>query len=269
MNLSISPGKNNVGAYINDINLKSLDQDQAIEIKKILNKYGVIFIKEQNLDPETYQNFAKNIGQPVVYPRLKGLDEKFPFINVIERKPDDKNLSFGSSWLHQDTSYLANDRPRYTMLMGIEIPVGQGNTIFSSGFNAYDKLPNDIKEKIKDATGVFSSAGPIAITRLEREKEMGIKSSESMEAEHPIVITVDGNKTLYVSPGHLMKIKNVKEDEAEYLKNYLVDHVNKEDFIFSYEWTKGDICLWDNLSILHMASEIKNCRRVMHRITIK
>jgi alpha-ketoglutarate-dependent taurine dioxygenase len=43
------------------------------------------------------------------------------------------------------------------MLMGKEIPVGQGNTIFSSGFNAYDKLPDDIKEKIKDATGVFSS----------------------------------------------------------------------------------------------------------------
>ena len=269
MNLSITQGKNNVGAYINDINLKSLDQNQAKEIKKILNQYGVIFIKEQDLNPETYQNFAKTIGQPVVYPRLKGLDKKFPFINVIERKPDDKNLSFGSSWLHQDTSYLAGDRPRYTMLMGMEIPVGQGNTIFSSGFNAYNKLPNDIKEKIKDATGVFSSAGPIAVTRLEREKEMGIKSSESMEAEHPIVIAVDGKKTLYVSPGHLMKIKNVKEDEDEYLKNYLVDHVNKEEFIFSYEWDKGDICLWDNLSILHMASEIKNCRRVMHRITIK
>ena len=55
-NISITPGKNNVGAYINDINLKSLDQDQAMEIKKILNQYGVIFIKEQNLDPETYQN---------------------------------------------------------------------------------------------------------------------------------------------------------------------------------------------------------------------
>ena len=87
MNLSITPGKNNVGAYINDINLKLLDQDQATEIKKILNQFGVIFIKEQNLDPETYQNFAKTIGQPVVYPRLKSLDEKFPFINVIERKP--------------------------------------------------------------------------------------------------------------------------------------------------------------------------------------
>ena len=267
--LSITSGANNVGAYINNINLKDIDQNQVDEIKEALNEFGVIFIKEQNLDPESYQSFAKTIGQPVVYPRLKGLDEKYPFINVIERKPDDKNLSFGSSWLHQDTSYLANDRPRYTMLMGIEIPVGQGNTIFSSGFNAYEKLPNEIKNKIKNATGIFSSAGPIAVTRLEREKEMGIKSSNSMEAEHPIVKMVNGKKTLYISPGHLMKIKNVEEKDSNYLKKYLIDHVNKQEFIFSYEWSKGDICLWDNLSILHMASEIKNCRRVMHRITIK
>ena len=267
--LSITSGANNVGAYINNINLKDIDQNQVDEIKETLNNFGVIFIKKQNLDPESYQSFAKTIGQPVVYPRLKGLDEKYPFINVIERKPDDKNLSFGSSWLHQDTSYLANDRPRYTMLMGIEIPVGQGNTIFSSGFNAYEKLPKEIKEKIKNATGVFSSAGPIAVTRLEREREMGIKSSESMKAEHPIVKIVKGKKTLYISPGHLMEIKNVDEKDAVYLKKYLIEHVNKKEFIFSYEWSKGDICLWDNLSILHMASEIKKCRRVMHRITIK
>ena len=269
MKLSITTGTNNVGAFINNIDLKNLNDTKASEIKKILDKYGVIFIKKQNLDPDSYQNFAKQIGQPVVYPRLKSLDAKFPYINVIERKPDDKNLSFGSSWLHQDTSYLKTDRPRWTALMGIEIPSGQGNTIFSSGFNAYEKLPNEIKEKIKSATGIFSSAGPIAVTRLEREKEMGIKSSKNMEAEHPIVQSVNGKKTLYISPGHLMKIKNVKDDEAEYLKNYLIEHVNKKEFIFSYKWEKNDICIWDNLSCLHMASEIKNCRRVMHRITIK
>ena len=267
--ISINPGKNNVGAYIKNIDINMLDQNQTNKIKNTLNQFGVIFIKEQNLDSESYQNFAKTIGQPVVYPRLKGLDKRYPFINVIERKPTDKNLSFGSSWLHQDTSYLANDRPRYTMLMGIEIPIGQGNTIFSSGFNAYEKLPEEIKDKIKYARGVFSSAGPIAVTRIEREKEMGIKSSKSMEAEHPIVKTVNGKKTLYVSPGHLIKIKNVSKKDGEFLKKYLIDHVNKEEFIFSYEWTKGDICLWDNLSILHMASEIKNCKRIMHRITIK
>ena len=90
-----------------------------------------------------------------------------------------------------------------------------------------------------------------------------------MEAEHPIVKKVNGKKTLYISPGHLKTIKNINEEDVDFLKRYLIEHVNKKEFIFSYEWSKGDICLWDNLSILHMASEIKNCKRIMHRITIK
>ena len=147
----IKPGKNNVGAYIENINLKKLDKNKISIIKNTLDDFGVVFIREQHLDSSSYQNFAKLIGELVIYPRLRGL-ENFPHINVIERKPDDKNLTFGSSWLHQDTSYLGEGRPRYTMLMGIDIPKGQGNTIFSSGFNAYKKLPNEIKEKIKNAT---------------------------------------------------------------------------------------------------------------------
>ena len=154
------------------------------------------------------------------------------------------------------------------MLMGIEIPKGQGNTIFSSGFNAYRKLPDNIKENIKDAIGIFSSAGPISKTRRELEARAGVKSAKVLEAEHPIVHEVNGQKSLYISPGHLMKIIiNGKEDED--LKKYLINHVNKEEFIFSYEWEKGDVVVWDNLTVMHKASEIKNCTRIMHRITIK
>jgi len=266
--IKINSGKNNVGAYVEHIDLKKLDNGQVKIIKKTLDEFGVIFIKKQNLSSEAYQNFAKLIGELVLYPRLKGL-ENFPHINVIERKPEDKNLTFGSSWLHQDTSYLGEDRPRYTMLMGVDVPAGQGNTIFSSGYKAYNKLPDDIKKKIENATGIFSSSGPIAITRIEREKEMGIKSTKTLEAEHSIVKTVNGKKTLYVSPGHLIRINNVQNSEEDFLKNFLIEHVNKEEFLFSYKWSKGDICLWDNVTILHKASEIKNCKRIMHRITIK
>ena len=89
-----------------------------------------------------------------------------------------------------------------------------------------------------------------------------------MEAEHSIVHEVNGQKSLYISPGHLMKIK-ISEKEDKEIKKYLIDHVNKDEFIFSYKWDKGDIVVWDNLSIMHKASEVKNCTRVMHRITIK
>ena len=78
-NISVAPGKNNVGAYINDLNLNNLNLDQTNQIKEILNKYGVIFIKKQSLDSETYQNFAKSLGQLVEYPRLKGL-KNYPIL---------------------------------------------------------------------------------------------------------------------------------------------------------------------------------------------
>tara|TARA_B100000963_G_scaffold354290_1_gene370520 strand:- start:3133 stop:3942 length:810 start_codon:yes stop_codon:yes gene_type:complete len=266
--IEIIPGKNRVGAYINNIDLNKIDENIMIEIKGALNTYGVIFIKKQNLDSKAYQKFAKSIGELVEYPRLKGL-ENYPYINVLERKPSDKSLAFGGSWLHQDTSYLKKDRPRYTMLMGVEIPKGQGNTIFSSGFNAYEKLPDNIKQKIKNATGIFSSAGPISKTRLELERRAGIESAKIMQAEHPIVQEVNGQKSLYVSPGHLIEIKNVLDEKNDEIKKYLLDHVNRDEFIFSYEWAKGDLVLWDNLSVMHKASEIKNCKRIMHRITIK
>ena len=171
-------------------------------------------------------------------------------------------------WLNQNTiniSHIKEIKSLYTAQAYITTDLSDNQiTAFHPG-----AMVESHQNKIKDATGIFSSDGPISVTRLEREKEMGIKSSVSMEAEHPIVKTVNGKKTLYVSPGHLMKIKNVEEKDAGYLKDYLIQHVNKEEFIFSYEWNKNDICLWDNLSILHMASEIKNCKRVMHRITIK
>ena len=60
--VSINPDKNNVGAYIKNINLNKLDQNQINKIKDTLNQFGVIFIKGQDLDPESYQNFAKSIG---------------------------------------------------------------------------------------------------------------------------------------------------------------------------------------------------------------
>ena len=72
-NISVSPGENNVGAYINDLDLNNLNFNQSDQIKDMLNKYGVIFIKKQSLDSEKYQNFAKSLGQLVEYPRLKGL----------------------------------------------------------------------------------------------------------------------------------------------------------------------------------------------------
>ena len=64
-NISITNSKNNVGAYINDIDLQKLDQSKAEEIKKALNQFGVIFIKKQRFRSlsliKTLQNLLANL----------------------------------------------------------------------------------------------------------------------------------------------------------------------------------------------------------------
>ena len=50
-NILINPGKNNVGAYIENIDLKKLDKNQISEIKDALNNFGVVFVKSLILFP--------------------------------------------------------------------------------------------------------------------------------------------------------------------------------------------------------------------------
>ena len=140
--LSIELSENNVGCYVKT-DLKTINDVEIQEIKKLLNKYAVLFFKEQNLSPEEYMRFASQFGKPAKYPMLKP-HKDFKDIYVIERKKSDKGLSFGEG-AHLDSVYM-NNPPRFTFLQAVDVPEeGQGNTLFYNQFLAYEALPNEIK----------------------------------------------------------------------------------------------------------------------------
>ena len=59
--ISFEPTNNKVGCYIYT-DLKFVKKEQMDEIKNLLNKYGVLFFKNQNLSPKEYVNFSSNFG---------------------------------------------------------------------------------------------------------------------------------------------------------------------------------------------------------------
>ncbi|MDC0899528.1 TauD/TfdA family dioxygenase, partial [Candidatus Pelagibacter sp.] len=86
-------------------------------------------------------------------------------------------------------------------------------------------------------------------------------------AKHKIIRSINGKKTLYCSPGHLISFnKSVKNFNN--LKNVLFKHQTKKQFQYSLEWEKDQIAIWDNRSMLHQATAF-NGNRKMHRITIQ
>ena len=263
-NFSIELSENNVGCYVNT-NLKNINEEQTLEIKKLLNKHGVLFFKDQNLSPEEYIGFASHFGKPAEYPMLKP-HKDFKDIYVIERKKTDTGMNFGEG-PHTDSSYLSNP-PSYTMLQAINVPEeGKGNTLFYNQLLAYDALPDEVKNKIENLKGVFSSQGKIAQTRVLREAEHGTANTKEIKSEHNLIQSIDGRKAIYCSPGHIIGISNQNSDQKQ-LIDFLTAHQTKKDFSFSFSWRKGHIAIWHNKLILHAATAYNGDRK-MFRITIQ
>ena len=262
--LKIIPNKKNIGAEI-ILNLEDISNKDIFAIKKALNKYGLIFFRNQKLNSKLYIKFAKNFGKLANYPRLKGLSKKFPQITVVQRKSTDKGPSFGEQF-HTDSIYTKKP-PRFTMLLSKIVPKkGKANTEFSSQYLAYKELPNLLKKKFKNIKANYSSEGPISITTKERVKEKG-KIIQELKSSHKIIKKIGSNYSIYFSPGHFMSFeKNLKNQEK--LKKFLFNYQIKKKFQFSLSWEKNQLAIWDNRSMLHQATPFKG-NRIMHRITIK
>ena len=262
--IEFKPTDNKVGCFIYT-DLQEVKKDQIVEIKKLLDKYGVLFFKNQDLKPDQYINFSSNFGTPAEYPMLKP-HNNYKDIYVIERKKTDTGKSFGEG-PHTDSSYLENP-PRFTFLQAIDVPEeGKGNTLFYNQFLAYEALPKEIKQKIENLKGVFSSQGKIAQTRELRMADHGTSGTKEIKSEHKLVQSINGRKTIYCSPGHIVGIVDLNNEQEE-LINFLSSHQIKENFSYSFSWKKGDIALWSNRSMLHAATTFSGNRK-MYRITIQ
>ena len=260
----IIPGRKEIGAQI-VCNLKRIKKNHIKKIKYALQKYGMIYFRNQNLSSSNYLKFAKKLGVPADYPRLKGLSPKFTKITVVERKSKDKGPSFGEQF-HTGSIYTKKP-PRFTMLLSKLVPrKGQANTEFSSQYLAYENLPYHKKKKLKNLKAIYSSEGPISITTKERAKEKG-KEKNELISKHKIIKKINRKLSIFCSPGHFIGFNNLNKKEETKLKNFLFKHQIKKKFQCSLEWEKNQLAIWDNRSMLHQATPFRG-NRIMHRITI-
>jgi len=256
--------KNKIAAEILcDVN--NLKKAEIKKIKSVLINCGMIYFRNQNLSSSNYLNFAKKLGIPADYPRLKGLSARYSKITVVERKSKDKGPSFGEQF-HTDSIYIKKP-PRFTMLLSKLVPrKGLANTEFSSQYLAYKNLPHNIKKKLKNLKAIYSSEGPISVTLQERTKEKG-KQKNELISKHEIIKKINKKLSIFCSPGHFIRFNNLNKKEEIKLKKFLFKHQIKKKFQYTLEWEKNQLAIWDNRSMLHQATPFKG-NRIMHRITI-
>ena len=275
--LDLRPSGEGAGAEVAGIDLsRELPGDVFAGIDRALADFGVLVFREQRLSPERQLAFCERFGLVEVNAfdqyALSGHPGVLVVSNVVE---DGRNVGYadaGSHW-HTDMSYTATP-PRCTALHAIEVPSAGGrnlgDTLFANARAAWEALDEGDRRRIEGLRAVHRFSA----------KERGVKRPVELTPEqierypnvvHPVARThpVSGAKSLYVREGECVGIEGMPEEEAVALIKRLSDHIVRPEFRYRHRWRVGDLVIWDNCTVQHIALRDYEWpqRRLMHRVT--
>jgi taurine dioxygenase len=185
--------------------------------------------------------------------------------NIRENGETIGALPDGEMMFHHDTIHRAEPH-KATLLYSVEIPTYGGDTLFASSTAAYDTLEPAMKAKLEGKRGV----NYYVYNSVVRNDKQGVDATS--QAVHPLVRTHDETKrkALYVNRLMTVAIEGMPEAESEPLLNFLYDHAEKPEFVYTHVWRKGDLIVWDNRCSSHARTDFpSDQRRLLLRTTTK
>ena len=271
--LEIVPLTKHIGAEIRGIDLREKpDEDTIKAIYKAWLDHIVIVFPGQDLSQEDLiraTGFFGELGtldRPAKY-HPPGFSRMLPGImlisNIRENGEPIGALPDGEMMFHHDMIHKAVPS-KATMLYSVEIPSHGGNTLFASGYAAYDTLDPALREKLecKMALHHYNYGST----------QRGVGGVEAFnECLHPVFRTHEetGRKAVYVNRLMTVKILDLSEAESDAALSALFDHSEKPEFVYAHVWRKGDVLLWDNRCSSHARTDFPSTeRRLMMRTTV-
>lgn len=268
--IQVRPASGTVGAFIEGVDLRAAPDDATIaEIRRAFLAHGVVFFRDQPLEPASLLAFAARFGEVIEYPFVRGLPEFPKIIPVV--KLEHERVNFGGVW-HSDTTYLEVP-PMASMLVAREIPPRGGDTMFADMVAAYEGLSAGMRRLLDPLVGVNSSA-KADVTRT-REDRMRTDARADARTEylalHPVVRThpETGRKALFVNRAHTVRFDGMTEEESAPILEYLFAHQIQPEYTTRFVWEVGSLAFWDNRAVQHYpVNDYHGHRRVMHRVTL-
>lgn len=269
--IEVFPITGSLGADIRGVDLGAHPDEATFrEVKRALDVYHVVAVREQTLSPASMKQVAARFGPfspNPVHASMEGLEHIIRFV----REPDDTGKVIGEDW-HMDLAWMAKP-PGITMLYGEVVPPVGGDTCFTSLAQAWRALSPGMQALLDGRVGVHSGKGVFAINAAHARLALraDAASAEETEVEHPLVCIhpVTGERYVFVS-SVLRSIKGLSEDESRPIIKYLMDHATRPEFNCRVRWAPGTLTMWDNPCVLHTAiNDYPGHRRVTYRTTIE
>lgn len=272
MTVSISPISDALGAEATGIDLTQpiTDADKDALRQAVLDNL-VLVIRDQHLNPEQYlaavRLFGDTMPQHLTHLLMKG----HPEIAVLDSRDsgadsDGTVFPTGSRDWHTDHTNHA-EPPKFTTLYAITLPKsGGGDTGFANMQKAFDNLPPSRKCELDGLQTINKIEDRPYVSAADKEKYGALQS-------HPLIRThpETGRKAIYIHPGKVAKIDGMTVAESHEFVDELMEQVIQPDVIYRHKWRPGDLVIWDNRAIVHLAHRDYDHTegRIMQRVLVK
>jgi len=263
------------GVEIDDIDVRRLNPDTESGLKAAIGEHRVVVIRNQSLTPTEQKTFSARLGPLVTLPYIKPLDAHPEIIAVLKEADEFKVSTFGS-WWHAVFSYLEAP-PIYSILQAIELPPRGGDTLFADLCTAHDTLSAGMQRLLAPLQVMHSGAvyGTRAVADGAYGRARGVviargDPAADFERAHPLVRIhgPTGRRALFVNTTYTTRIAGMTVDESRPMLEFLYAHMTAPALTLRQRWRHGDLLIWDNRAVVHLAvNDYDGHRRLLHRTT--
>ncbi|KUL86969.1 hypothetical protein ZTR_05740 [Talaromyces verruculosus] len=244
-----------IGTEIVGLQLKDLTNQQRDELALLIAERSVVFFRDQDLSPQQQKALGEHYGEVEVHPQVgqvpgvPGVTVLWPALQAVEREPNFRKTGGASAW-HSDLVHESQPAG-ITHLHNDTIPSVGGDTLWASGYSAYEKLSPSFRKFIDGKTAIYRSAH----SYLDRKNPQA--GPQFVEREHPLVRThpATGWKALWVNRSMTVRIVGLDKAESDLILGYLYDvYERNPDIQVRFKWSPKTSALWDNRITIHNAS---------------
>lgn len=267
--ISIQPLNPVIGAEILGIDLREeLSGDDVTTIKGALDKYQVVFFRDQDITSEQHLSFGRHFGELHVHPSVRG-KARSEWTELLAVYADENTGRVAGDKWHTDVS--CDEKPPLASILHLAtVPESGGDTLFSSMYAAYDALSEPMKRMLEGLTAIHDGAPNYGDRAKQNRQDNPNRVDPS--AVHPVITThpSTGRKTIYVNSAFTQRINELSEDESRAILDFLFAHVKRPEFQCRFNWRRNSMAFWDNRAVQHYAVwDYYPAKRSGYRVTIR
>ncbi|EED82716.1 predicted protein [Postia placenta Mad-698-R] len=262
--------------------LNAENADELIrELAITVSQRNVVFFRNQNIDIEQQKKacpLGNKLGILSGRPKESGLHihptvttqakvDSGPEIHVItsaknkrlEHQNDFDVSQLASREWHSDITFepVPSD---FAILKIHTLPETGGDTVWASGYEAYDRLSPALAKHLEGLTAIHEASKfkryveSHGKTLYDGERGNPENVGADLRAVHPVIRTnpITGWKALFVNKNFTRRILELTKDESDATLDYLFKLVNdNHDLQVRFKWNKNDVAIWANSATFH------------------